>query len=389
MLTTEGDEPHERFDDFVTALKTLIKDCGYRDADRMLRDAIVLRSRDEAVRGKCLDEGDTLTLDKAIHIGQNQEVSKMSLREIRDGEDADVRAVHQGRKRYSKPGKNSQAKAEGQQKKCRNCGYSLSHDTCPAKDKDCNYCHKRGHFATVCRKKATDGKYKPASGKHLSSSAHQVEEEYPPEADESYSHLVSTVEEEELLASVDSGWWSEVSVQGKALTVQLDTGATRSVLPYNVYKELHINKPLRKSSCKLRSYTNHVLQVAGKVTLPTQYKDKTIDIEYQVVRVNQKPLLSGDACSRLGLIERINIIDQYPELCRTTGTLPGVYRLRIDPSVPPVVHAPRRQPRALVDKVVQNLHELEQEGHIANRGQNGNWAVLVFTDQCTLGGTGP
>ena len=24
-----------------------------------------------------------------------------------------------------------------------------------------------------------------------------------------------------------------------------------------------------------------------------------------------------------------------------------------------------------------------------NRGQNGNGAVLVFTDQCTLGGTGP
>ena len=53
------------------------------------------------------------------------------------------------------------------------------------------------HFATVCHKKAMDGKYKPASGKRLSSSAHQVEEEYPPEADESYSHLVSTVEEEE------------------------------------------------------------------------------------------------------------------------------------------------------------------------------------------------
>ena len=39
----------EKFDNFVTDLKILVKDCGYTDEDRMVRDAIVLRSLHEQV----------------------------------------------------------------------------------------------------------------------------------------------------------------------------------------------------------------------------------------------------------------------------------------------------------------------------------------------------
>jgi transposase InsO family protein len=153
----------------------------------------------------------------------------------------------------------------------------------------------------------------------------------------------------------------------------MDTGATRSILPYVVYKEICPTIPLDKSSVKLKSYTNHPLKVAGKVVLPTTYKDKVEDIEYQVVHVNQCTLLSGDACSQLGMIERINIVDKYPELGKTTGTLPGTYKFVIDPSVPPVVHAPRRQPRALVDKIVKKLKEMESEGHITKVTEPTDW----------------
>ena len=83
-------ESGERFDDFVIALKILVKDCGYQDANRMLRDAIVLRSRHDAVREKCLDEGDELMLEKAVKIGQNYETSQESLKAINSGEDAKV-----------------------------------------------------------------------------------------------------------------------------------------------------------------------------------------------------------------------------------------------------------------------------------------------------------
>lgn len=38
--------------------------------------------------------------------------------------------------------------------------------------------------------------------------------------------------------------------------------------------------------------------------------------------------------------------------------------MKIDPTVKPVIHAPRRQPKALAKKIVANLKEMETDGHI-------------------------
>ena len=64
---------------------------------------------------------------------------------------------------------------------------------------------------------------------------------------------------------------------------------------------------------------------------------------------SKRSLLSGQASEQLGLIEIIhevtNELDKYPELRKTTGTLLGTYSINIDPTVTPVEHGPRRQPK--------------------------------------------
>ena len=70
----------------------------------MVRDAIVLRSIRDTVRERCLEKGDTLTLEMAINIGQNHEMSQESPKSI-SGEDPKVRAVHD--KRYLKRRQNT------------------------------------------------------------------------------------------------------------------------------------------------------------------------------------------------------------------------------------------------------------------------------------------
>ena len=69
----QGD--NESFDSFVTDLKILVKDCGYQEEERMVRDAIVFRCKHPKVREKCLDQADALTCEKAIEIGRNYETS--------------------------------------------------------------------------------------------------------------------------------------------------------------------------------------------------------------------------------------------------------------------------------------------------------------------------
>ena len=98
----------EKFDNFVTDLRILVIDCGYVEENRMLRDAIVLRSSHAAVRETFLEKGDDLTLDMAIGIGQNYDTSQESMRAIGIDEDPTVHAVNTGksnspRRSYNKP----------------------------------------------------------------------------------------------------------------------------------------------------------------------------------------------------------------------------------------------------------------------------------------------
>ena len=100
----------------------------------------------------------------------------------------------------------------------------------------------------------------------------------------------------------------------------------------------------------------HPIPLLGTAVFPVKWKDNVTEVMFNVTEQDQSPLLSGPACQDLGLIQWIHKIDReidnYPELHKATGCLPGIYSLKVDPTVEPVVHAPRRQPYTLriVDK---------------------------------------
>ena len=50
-----------------------------------------------------------------------------------------------------------------------------------------------------------------------------------------------------------------------------------------------------------------------------------------------------------------------------------MYILKIDPAVKPVVHGPRRQPLALLQKIKSKLGEMEQAGHIVKVTEPTDW----------------
>ena len=53
--------------------------------------------------------------------------------------------------------------------------------------------------------------------------------------------------------------------------------------------------------------------------------------------------------------------------------MPGTYYIKMDPTAKPVVHGPRRQPAALLPKIVDKLKEMEREGHLAKVMQPTDW----------------
>ena len=66
-------------------------------------------------------------------------------------------------------------------------------------------------------------------------------------------------------------------------------------------------------------------------------------------------------------------------LQKTTATLPGTYSLKVDPTVTPVVHGPRRQPQALAEKIKAKLHEMEENGHISRVSGPTDWVSSMVT----------
>ncbi|XP_033126391.1 uncharacterized protein LOC117124312 [Anneissia japonica] len=111
---------------------------------RMLRDAIVMRAKDPKVQEKCLEEGDDLTLDKAIKIGQNVEISKKSLSAISAQTAIDVQVV----KKKTPPRQKSQIT-------CKRCGKLHAMRACPAWGTTCFRCKGKNHWAKFCRSKST------------------------------------------------------------------------------------------------------------------------------------------------------------------------------------------------------------------------------------------
>ena len=264
---------------------------------------------------------------------------------------------------------------------------------------ECYNCGKTGHFGNVCRSRKIRGRQQGKSGgrptdkqcKKPKEQAHTVDNW---SSDDEYAHLVSTVTEELISTATDSSpdtWWANIEVGRHPLRMQIDTGAAQSLIPYKAFQKLNLSpKHLAMTDRKFQSYTQHPIEVKGRITLPTKFKGMAVDIQYYVVDVNQKPLLSGAASKALGLIDRINKIkdvtdeiDKYPELKNTTATLPGTYTLKIDPTVPPVVHGPRRQPQALAEKIKAKLNEMEEKGPITKVTTPTDWvcSMVVVTKQ--------
>ena len=74
----------ESFEQFITELKLLVKDCIYPNdfSDEMVRDHIVFATNSTQLREKLLSQGADLTLEKAIDIACSHELAQQQLKSM-------------------------------------------------------------------------------------------------------------------------------------------------------------------------------------------------------------------------------------------------------------------------------------------------------------------
>ena len=176
---------------------------------------------------------------------------------------------------------------------------------------------------------------------------------------------------------------------GTEVIFQVDTGSTVNVLPARFHpSDLPLN-PVKKT---LHAWNEGKVTALGtyRHTLRNTLNRKKYSIDFVIVKENFTPILGLKASTALKFVtinddtfDRVASIkeDQYQEVFdRELGIIPGKHKLRVDPSIQPVVMPDRRVPIAVRPKLKEELDRMVSLGVITPVDEPTPWvSQLVIT----------
>ena len=170
-----------------------------------------------------------------------------------------------------KPGTGSKIPGGGAsaQSDCYRCGGKHQAAQCRFKEYECHFCRKKGHLASVCRKKKARSSKQEDSMDKSNANVVEGEEESP---EYPLFNISKCTPSKPLLV--------KVLINGVSINMELDTGASVSLMGEDTYRLKQDSAgPLQQSSVKLHTYT--VEQNDQSMTLPL------------IVMKREEPLLLG------------------------------------------------------------------------------------------------
>jgi len=374
----------ETFDQFVTDLQTLVKECSYDKEDEMVRDRIVFGVKSRKIREKLICEGSTLTLVKTVDIARSYEIAKSQSQQMNKTENP----VHAVRARNPK-------RETVYNNECTRCGNVHVKDKCPAIGQLCKKCVKKDHFAKKCRTKVTNKWTKrsvPSKHRSKKHNVHHVDKSSDSESESEFYVGMITVN------AVNTDWLIETNIKNKPVKMQLDTGAKCNVMSVNTFENLKLKCHVEKTDSILKSYSGHTMTTEGIVSLPVKVKDSVYEINFHLVQPNVETILGAEACVKMNLVKRVSAVEnqtnhvksentgtpkdickKFPDIFTGLGCLPGKHHINLDNNCQPKVHPPRKVPVALKDKVKKELDSMERQGVIVKQRKPTDWVSSMLT----------
>ena len=382
FLTARQNES-ETFDEFCTRLRKLSTDCDFTTLkDSLIKDLIIIGIRDKKLQQNLLKDPD-ITLETVIKNGRAHEASKIHARALQTHSSGSINEL-------SKNNNNHELMAADIIKSCKFCSYSHPRGSCPAYNKTCRSCNRRGHFSKCCSKRSTESKKYSNKSSYPGGSSSRVYELNQIE-DSSCSNDTKNSEYDghyflgtinaKLLNTVTNGdevdlnnvsrnltpneWFVELESNGTNVNYKIDSGAQANVLPYPEFCTL-IEKPcLESCNTLLTAYNGTPITVKGQCTITLYNKGIYVPVSFIVTDTEATPVLGLQTSINLNLIKRIhdihsvpNYVKDYADCFGELGTLPKKYKIIVDPTVPPVINAPRRIPIALKEKLQVELQRM-------------------------------
>lgn len=391
-------QPGESVDSYTTSLHTLSKTCEWGNlADEMKLMALIVGMCDQRLSDK-LQLDPKLTFDKALtQVRLSEEIARQRLVLHSDPsrpsankppltlDECNSRPKHSTfkKKETSKyKNDNKGKKSTGYQNvnnkatNCRWCGYSQNHadnrDSCPAKDAKCNNCGIQGHFVKVCRRKKV--------------------------AEVLDNNQADCVFIGSIKSSGSKPWMVTINIHGKEIDFKVDTGADVTVLPATeqVIENIALTKPT-KILCGPDKRPLDVIGV-GKVNL--KFRGTVSTETVYVVQGLDTPLLGRPAITSLkilGLDQSINPIvnnvqetnwkQEFKSLFTGLGTIPGDYKINVDPgATPKAIFTPRSVALPLLGTVKKELDNMVKNRVIAEVEEATDWCAPMVVVPKPAGG---
>ena len=362
----------EPFDTFVTDLRNLVKECKYGTPEEMVRDKIVSGVYSKDIREKLLNEGDTLTMEKAIGIAINYETTQQHLKSMAGTASESVDVIR--RKKQDRPPKPFKPlhKQDRRASCCLNCGGKHARLECPAFGNTCHKCGKVNHWAKVC-----------LSAPSPSRRVYYVEEEEDEDEEKETSFFIDSIDKK---GQQNTAVADITTNTGETIRFKLDTGSQANIIPLSTYNNLKQKPHLDPSSSRLFGYTGKQLSVKGIIRLNCSYKGQHYSGDFHIVETsNSQAILGLQACLKLQVIQLIlsigeetamskeKVLSDFPHIFTGLGELEGEVKIHLKSDATPVVHPARRIPHAIKDKLKQELDKMENTGVIEKVTKPTDW----------------
>lgn len=382
----------ESIAEFVAELRRLSEHCSFgRNLLDSLRDRFVCGLINENIQKRLLTEKD-LTLKRAIELATSMEAAAKGATELQQqmAQECHVHEcnVHKIDKRQQK----SDA--------CYRCG-KKSHTPaeCWFKDKECNKCQKTGHIQKMCktkmREKVKEKKFHKRKDKQRE--MHDIE---TCSSDTDSAQDLACFDVCSLKRPNRGIIWVSPKVEGKTLTMELDTGSALSVISKKDYQAHFSHLKLQSTDVMLKTYTGERIAPMGVVKVKVHYSDQRHVLSLYVVERGGAPLFGREWLREIQLdwqsikemqatvtkkqstgstTEKLNkILTNAGEVFQDgIGTLKHLKaQIVLEDDAVPKFHKARQVPYALRPKVENELQRLENEG-ILSKVDWSEWATPI------------
>ena len=182
-----------------------------------------------------------------------------------------------------------------------------------------------------------------------------------------------------------------VKIDDHPIRMEVDTGATLSVISEATYQKVWQDKavPPKSSKIKLRTYTGQEIPVGGWLEVTVEHNGNRKQLPLIITKGDGPSLLGRNWLAELRInwesvytIQEMDtlssVLDRHKTVFRKElGTITGTkVSLHINPQVQPSFHSPRPVPFSIRHKVEAELERLEREGIIRPR-ESAEWAAPI------------